>query len=60
MAYLTYRVELTGDESRASRDSKYPDHRLYRPRSRNERAQYTGDFESLSEALAAIETAYPS
>jgi hypothetical protein len=23
------------------------------------RLQYTGDFESLSEALAAIETAYP-
>jgi hypothetical protein len=26
----------------------------------NSRLQYTGDFESLSEALAAIEVAYPA
>src|SRR5271166_318433 len=76
MAYLTYRVEITRDESRSSGTpnveiTAYIDRvpetdapelgRLSRALKGvwNSRLQYTGDFESLSEALAAIEAAYP-
>ena len=76
MAYLTYRVEITRDESRRSGTpsfeiTAYVDRvpetnepefgRLSRAYKGvwNSRLQYTGDFESLSEALAAIEAAYP-
>src|SRR6516164_6256366 len=76
MAYLTYRVEITRDESRRSGapsieitayidrvpETNEPEFgRLSRAYKGvwNSRLQYTGDFESLSEALVAIETAYP-
>jgi hypothetical protein len=76
MTYLTYRVEITRDESQASANASievtaYIDRvpetdapevgRLSRAYKGvwNSRLQYTGDFESLSEALAAIEAAYP-
>jgi hypothetical protein len=76
MAYLTYRVEITRDESSPSSTANievtaYIDRvpetdtpefgRLSRAYKGvwNSRLQYTGDFESLSEALAAIEAAYP-
>jgi len=76
MAYLTYRGEITRDESRASATAsieiaacidRIPEtneaefDRLSRAFKRvsYSRLQYTGDFESLSEALAAIETTYP-
>ncbi len=77
MAYLTYRVEITRDESRPSTNATievtaYIDRvpetdapefgRLSRAYKGvwNSRLQYTGDFETLSEALAAIEAAYPT
>jgi hypothetical protein len=76
MTYLTYRVEITRDESQASANASievtaYIDRvpetdapevgRLSRAYKGvwNSRLQYTGDFESLSEAQAAIEAAYP-
>jgi hypothetical protein len=76
MAYLTYRVEITRDESRRSGTpsieitayiDRFPETnepefgRLSRAYKGvwNSRLQYTGDFESLSEALVAIEAAYP-
>ena len=76
MAYLTYRVEITRDESRSSGgvsieitayidrvpETDMPEFgRLSRAYKGvwNSRLQYTGDFESLSEALAAIEATYP-
>src|SRR6516165_7773360 len=76
MAYLTYRVEITRDESRRSGapsieitayidrvpETNEPEFgRLSRAYKGvwNSRLQYTGDFESLSEALVAIEAAYP-
>jgi len=76
MAYLTYRVEITHDESRRSGvasveitgyidrvpETNAPEFgRLSRAYKGvwNSRLQYTGDFESLSEALAAIGAAYP-
>jgi hypothetical protein len=76
MAYLTHRVEITRDESRASGTAsieitayidRFPETnepefgRLSRAYKGvwNSRLQYTGDFESLSEGLAAIEAAYP-
>ena len=76
MAHLTYRVEITRDESRPSGTTSieitaYIDRvpetnepefgRLSRALKGvwNSRLQYTGDFESLSEAVAAIEAAYP-
>jgi hypothetical protein len=76
MAYLTYRVEITRDESRRSGTpsieiTAYIDRvpetdepefgRLSRAYKGvwNSRLQYAGDFESLSEALVAIEAAYP-
>jgi hypothetical protein len=76
MAYQTFRVEITRDETRDDRRvsieiTAYIDRmpetdeasigRLSRA-SRgvwNTRLQYTGDFETLSEALAAISAAYP-
>jgi hypothetical protein len=76
MAYLTYRVEITRDESRPSvtprieitayidriPETEEPEFgRLSRAYKGvwNSRLQYTGDFESLSDALAAIDAAYP-
>ncbi len=76
MAYETYRVEITRDETSASGAASieitvYLDRvpetdaptrgRLTRA-SRgvwNSRLQFTGDFGTLSEALAAISAAYP-
>jgi hypothetical protein len=76
MAYQTFRVEITRDETRADRPvgieiTTYIDRmpetneatigRLSRA-SRgvwNSRLQYTGDFDTLAEALAAITAAYP-
>ena len=76
MSYLTFRVEITRDESRPSgavdvEITAYIDRvpetdaaefgRLSRASKGvwNSRLQYTGDFEGLSEALAAIGAAYP-
>jgi hypothetical protein len=76
MAYLTYRVEITRDETRAAvppgiEITAYIDRmpetdapelgRLSRAYKGvwNTRLQYTGDFESLAGALAAIEAAHP-
>jgi hypothetical protein len=76
MAYQTFRVEITRDETREGRPvsieiTAYIDRmpetdeasigRLSRA-SRgvwNTRLQYTGDFDTLAEALAAISAAYP-
>jgi hypothetical protein len=76
MAYQTFRVEITRDETRDREPVKieitaYIDRvpetneatigRLSRA-SRgvwNSRLQYTGDFDTLGEALAAITAAYP-
>ncbi len=76
MAYETYRVEITRDETRAEgavgvEITAYIDRvpetdaptlgRLTRA-SRgvwNSRLQFTGDFTSLAEALAAIDAAHP-
>ena len=76
MAYETYRVEITRDETQAEgavgiEITAYLDRvpetdaptrgRLTRA-SRgvwNSRLQFTGDFENLGEALAAIDAAYP-
>ena len=76
MAYQTFRVEVTRDETHASRPvgieiTAYIDRmpetneatigRLSRARRGvwNSRLQYTGDFDTLAEALAAITAAYP-
>jgi len=77
MAHLTYRVEVTRDESRPSvtpsiEITAYIDRvpetdasefgrlsRAYKGVWKS-RLHYTGDFESLSEALAAMETGYPN
>src|SRR5713226_3850686 len=76
MAYETYRVEITRDETHASgavsiEVTAYLDRmpetdaptrgRLTRAARGvwNSRLQFTGDFETLSEALAAIDAAYP-
>jgi hypothetical protein len=77
MAYQTFRVEITRDETRDDRPvsieiTAYIDRmpetdeasigRLSRA-SRgvwNTRLQYTGDFATLAEALAAISAAYPA
>jgi hypothetical protein len=76
MAYQTFRVEITRDETRDDRPvtieiTAYIDRmpetddasigRLSRA-SRgvwNTRLQYTGDFDTLADALAAISAAYP-
>ena len=76
MAYETFRVEVTRDETRdegpvSIEITAYIDRmpetneaaigRLSRARRGvwNSRLQYTGDFEALAEALAAINAAYP-
>ena len=76
MAYQTFRVEITRDETRDDRPvsieiTAYIDRmpetdqasigRLSRAQRGvwNTRLQYTGDFETLAEALAAISAAYP-
>jgi len=76
MAYETYRVEITRDETSASgavsiEITAYLDRvpetdaptrgRLTRASQGvwNSRLQFTGDFETLSEALAAIAAAHP-
>ena len=76
MAYQTFRVEITRDETRArapvrTEITAYIDRmpetneatigRLSRARRGvwNSRLQYTGDFETLAEALAAITAAFP-
>jgi hypothetical protein len=76
MAYQTFRVEITRDETRDSEPANieitaYIDRmpetneatigRLSRARRGvwNSRLQYTGDFDMLAEALAAITAAYP-
>ena len=76
MAYQTFRVEITRDETRDGEPVKievtaYIDRmpetteatvgRLSRARRGvwNSRLQYTGDFATLAEALAAITAAYP-
>jgi len=76
MAYQTFRVEITRDETRdggpvGSEITAYIDRmpetdeatigRLSRARRGvwNSRLQYTGDFDTLAEALTAITAAYP-
>ena len=76
MAYQTFRVEITRDETRDHEPvsieiTAYIDRmpetseptigRLSRARRGvwNSRLQYTGDFDTLGEALAAITAAYP-
>ena len=76
MAYQTFRVEVTRDETRAAAPvsieiTAYIDRmpetdqtsigRLSRAQRGvwNTRLQYTGDFDTLAEALAAIMAAYP-
>jgi hypothetical protein len=76
MAYQTFRVEITRDETRArapvrTEITAYIDRmpetneatigRLGRARRGvwNSRLQYTGDFDTLREALDAIAAAYP-
>jgi len=76
MAYQTFRVEITRDETRDGEPVKieitaYIDRmpetteatvgRLSRARRGvwNSRLQYTGDFDTLSQALEAITVAYP-
>ena len=76
MAYQTFRVEITRDETReggsvAIEITAYIDRmpetneatigRLSRARRGvwNSRLQYTGDFDTLTDALAAITAAYP-
>jgi len=76
MAYQTFRVEITRDETRDDGSvnleiTAYIDRmpetneatvgRLSRARRGvwNSRLQYTGDFATLAEALAAITAAYP-
>ncbi len=63
MAYLTFRVEVTRDETRAAVPPRieitaYID-RIPETDVPERRLRYAGDFESLAEALAAIEAAYP-
>ncbi len=76
MAYQTFRVETTRDETRDAGAGQHRDHRLYRSHAGdqrghdravesglggvwNSRLQYSGDFESLAAALAAIDAAHP-
>lgn len=76
MAYETYRVEITRDETRAEGavsveitayidrvpETDAPTHGRLTRASRgvwNSRLQFTGDFASLGEALAAIDAAHP-
>src|SRR5579863_9074639 len=76
MAYETYRVEITRDETRADGavgievtayidrepETDAPTRGMLTRASKgvwNSRLQMTGDFETLAEALTAIEAAYP-
>jgi hypothetical protein len=76
MAYETYRVEITRDETRADGDvgveitayldrvpeTDMPTRGMLTRAAKgvwNSRLQFTGDFETLRDALAAIEAAYP-
>jgi hypothetical protein len=76
MAYETYRVEVTRDETRAGGavlieitayidrvpETDAPTRGMLTRASRgvwNSRLQFTGDFDTLREALAAIEEAHP-
>lgn len=76
MAYETYRVEITRDETRADGtagieltayidrvpETDAPTRGMLTRASRgvwNSRLQFTGDFATLSEALAAIGAAHP-
>jgi len=76
MAYETYRVEITRDETLQSGgvsieitayldrvpETDAPTRGMLTRASKgvwNSRLQFTGDFETLGEALAAIDAAYP-
>src|ERR1051325_3752436 len=76
MAYQTFRVEVTRDETGAGGavgieitayfdrlpETDAPTRGMLTRASRgvwNTRLQFTGDFETLTEALAAIDAAYP-
>ena len=76
MAYETYRVEITRDETLQSGgvtieitayidrapETDAPTRGMLTRASKgvwNSRLQFTGDFETLAEALAAIDAAYP-
>ncbi len=76
MAYLTFRVEATRDETRAAGPvsveiTAYIDRMPETNEATigrlawswrdvwNSRVQYTGDFETVAEALAAVTAAYP-
>ena len=76
MAYETFRVEVTRDETRAAGDvaveiiayldrvpeTDAPTRGILTRASRgvwNSRLQFTGDFDTLAEALSAIEAAHP-
>jgi ribosomal 50S subunit-associated protein YjgA (DUF615 family) len=76
MAYETFRVEITRDETRADGDvgieitayldrvpeTDAPTRGMLTRASRgvwNSRLQFTGDFDTLPQALAAIVAAYP-
>ena len=76
MAYLTFRVEVTRDETRAGGEvgieitayidrvpeTDAPTRGMLTRASRgvwNSRLQFTGDFDELTEALAALDAAYP-
>ncbi len=76
MAYETYRVEVTRDETRAEEaalieitayidrvpETDAPTRGILTRASRgvwNSRLQFTGDFDTLGAALAAIEAAHP-
>jgi hypothetical protein len=76
MAYETYRVEITRDETQASGavsieitvyidrvpETDVPTRGRLTRASRgvwNSRLQFTGDFETLRDALAAVDAAYP-
>ena len=76
MAYQTFRVEITRDETRPDSavgieitayldrmpETDAPTRGMLTRASKgvwNSRLQFTGDFETLQEALAAIEAAYP-
>ncbi|MGC2415544.1 MAG: hypothetical protein WA459_22970 [Stellaceae bacterium] len=77
MAYETYRIEVTRDETRAEGavlieitayidrvpETDAPTRGMLTRASRgvwNSRLQFTGDFDTLGEALAAIEAAHPA
>ena len=62
MAYQTFRVEITAYIDRMPETNEATVGRLSRAWRGvwNSRLQYTGDFETLAEALAAITAAYPA